>query len=140
MRGTVRVERGSIYIPEVLKKKMIDLEDPEFQSARRHAAVAESRGDAARAEVGGAQSPARERGGRHRVRRLAAVVGSEHQAGRLAGRDTGAAESGRGAAAGARGNAQRRSRELPAEPGRSLHPADVRRAERNAAILRIQRI
>src|SRR5207244_1190596 len=29
MRGTVRVERGSIYIPEVMKKKVIDLNDPE---------------------------------------------------------------------------------------------------------------
>jgi translocation and assembly module TamB len=28
----VRVERGSIYIPEVIKKKVIDLNDPEFQS------------------------------------------------------------------------------------------------------------
>jgi translocation and assembly module TamB len=33
MRGTVRVERGSIYIPEVVKKKIIDLTDPEFQSS-----------------------------------------------------------------------------------------------------------
>ena len=33
MRGTLRVERGSIYIPEVVKKQIIDLEDPEFQSA-----------------------------------------------------------------------------------------------------------
>jgi len=32
MRGTVRVERGSVYIPEVVKKQIIDLEDPEFQS------------------------------------------------------------------------------------------------------------
>jgi translocation-and-assembly-module (TAM) inner membrane subunit TamB-like protein len=32
MRGTVRVERGSIYIPDVLKKRIIDLNDPEFQS------------------------------------------------------------------------------------------------------------
>ncbi len=32
MRGTVRVERGSIYIPEVVKKQIIDLNDPEFQS------------------------------------------------------------------------------------------------------------
>ena len=32
MRGTVRVERGSVYIPEVVKKRIIDLEDPEFQS------------------------------------------------------------------------------------------------------------
>ncbi|HMG95947.1 MAG TPA: translocation/assembly module TamB domain-containing protein, partial [Gemmatimonadaceae bacterium] len=32
MRGTVRVERGTIYIPEVVKKKIIDLSDPEFQS------------------------------------------------------------------------------------------------------------
>ena len=31
MRGTVRVERGSIYIPEVVKKRIIDLDDPEFQ-------------------------------------------------------------------------------------------------------------
>src|SRR5437868_2959748 len=31
MRGTVRVERGSIYIPEVLKKQVVDLNDPEFQ-------------------------------------------------------------------------------------------------------------
>jgi len=33
MRGTVRVERGSIYIPEVIKKKVIDLNDPEFRLA-----------------------------------------------------------------------------------------------------------
>jgi autotransporter translocation and assembly factor TamB len=33
MRGTIRVERGSIYIPEVMKKKVIDLNDPEFQLA-----------------------------------------------------------------------------------------------------------
>jgi translocation and assembly module TamB len=33
MRGTLRVERGTIYIPEVVKKQIIDLEDPEFQSA-----------------------------------------------------------------------------------------------------------
>ncbi len=33
MRGTVRVERGTIYIPEVAKKKIIDLSDPEFQNA-----------------------------------------------------------------------------------------------------------
>ena len=33
MHGTVRVERGSIYIPEVVKKKIIDLNDPEFQNA-----------------------------------------------------------------------------------------------------------
>jgi autotransporter translocation and assembly factor TamB len=32
MRGTVRVERGTIYIPDVVKKKIIDLSDPEFQS------------------------------------------------------------------------------------------------------------
>jgi autotransporter translocation and assembly factor TamB len=32
MRGTIRVERGTIYIPEVMKKRIIDLEDPEFQS------------------------------------------------------------------------------------------------------------
>src|SRR5205823_12861623 len=32
MRGTVRVERGTIYIPEVIKKRIIDLTDPEFQS------------------------------------------------------------------------------------------------------------
>src|SRR5207237_1452857 len=32
MRGTVRVERGTIYIPEVIKKRIIDLSDPEFQS------------------------------------------------------------------------------------------------------------
>jgi autotransporter translocation and assembly factor TamB len=31
LRGTVRVERGTIYIPEVLKKRIIDLNDPEFQ-------------------------------------------------------------------------------------------------------------
>ena len=30
MRGTVRVERGTIYIPEVVKKQIIDLNDPEF--------------------------------------------------------------------------------------------------------------
>ena len=33
MRGTVRVERGSIYIPEVMKKQVVDLSDPEFQNA-----------------------------------------------------------------------------------------------------------
>jgi hypothetical protein len=33
MRGTMRVERGTIYIPDVVKKQIIDLEDPEFQSA-----------------------------------------------------------------------------------------------------------
>ncbi|HET7613815.1 MAG TPA: translocation/assembly module TamB domain-containing protein [Gemmatimonadaceae bacterium] len=33
MRGTVVVDRGSIYIPEVAKKRVIDLEDPEFLSA-----------------------------------------------------------------------------------------------------------
>jgi translocation and assembly module TamB len=32
MRGTLRVERGSIYIPDVLKKNVINLQDPEFQS------------------------------------------------------------------------------------------------------------
>jgi translocation and assembly module TamB len=32
MRGMIRVERGTIYIPEVVKKKIIDLNDPEFQS------------------------------------------------------------------------------------------------------------
>ncbi len=32
MRGTLRVERGSIYIPDVIKKRIIDLNDPEFQS------------------------------------------------------------------------------------------------------------
>ena len=32
MRGMVRVERGTIYIPEVVKKRIIDLNDPEFQS------------------------------------------------------------------------------------------------------------
>ncbi len=32
LRGTVRVERGSIYIPEVVKKQIIDINDPEFQS------------------------------------------------------------------------------------------------------------
>jgi hypothetical protein len=32
MRGTVRVERGTIYIPDVVKKRIIDLNDPEFQS------------------------------------------------------------------------------------------------------------
>jgi hypothetical protein len=32
LQGTVRVERGSIYIPEVMKKKVIDLNDPEFQN------------------------------------------------------------------------------------------------------------
>ncbi|MFN2636367.1 MAG: translocation/assembly module TamB domain-containing protein [Gemmatimonadaceae bacterium] len=30
MRGTLRVERGSVYIPEVVKKNIIDLNDPEF--------------------------------------------------------------------------------------------------------------
>jgi hypothetical protein len=33
MRGTMRVERGTIYIPDVIKKQIIDLSDPEFQSA-----------------------------------------------------------------------------------------------------------
>ena len=33
MRGTVRVERGSIYIPEVMKKQVVDLNDPEYQNA-----------------------------------------------------------------------------------------------------------
>ncbi len=33
MRGNVRVERGTIYIPEVVKKQIIDLNDPEFQNA-----------------------------------------------------------------------------------------------------------
>jgi translocation and assembly module TamB len=32
MRGNVRVERGTIYIPEVIKKQIIDLNDPEFQN------------------------------------------------------------------------------------------------------------
>ena len=32
MRGTMRVERGTIYIPDVVKKQIIDLSDPEFQS------------------------------------------------------------------------------------------------------------
>jgi autotransporter translocation and assembly factor TamB len=32
MRGNVRVERGTIYIPDVIKKQIIDLNDPEFQS------------------------------------------------------------------------------------------------------------
>jgi autotransporter translocation and assembly factor TamB len=31
LRGTVRVERGTIYIPEIVKKQIIDLNDPEFQ-------------------------------------------------------------------------------------------------------------
>ena len=30
MRGTIRVERGTIYIPDVVKKRIIDLNDPEF--------------------------------------------------------------------------------------------------------------
>jgi translocation and assembly module TamB len=30
MRGTMRVERGTVYIPEVVKKRIIDLDDPEF--------------------------------------------------------------------------------------------------------------
>ena len=33
MRGAVRVERGSIYIPEVIKKNVIDLNDPDLQQA-----------------------------------------------------------------------------------------------------------
>jgi translocation and assembly module TamB len=33
MRGNVRVERGTIYIPDVIKKQIIDLNDPEFQSS-----------------------------------------------------------------------------------------------------------
>jgi hypothetical protein len=32
MRGTMRVERGTIYIPDVVKKQIIDLNDPEFQN------------------------------------------------------------------------------------------------------------
>jgi translocation and assembly module TamB len=32
MRGAVRVERGSIYIPEVIKKNVVDLSDPDLQS------------------------------------------------------------------------------------------------------------
>ena len=32
MRGTMRVERGTIYIPDVIKKQIIDLNDPEFQN------------------------------------------------------------------------------------------------------------
>ncbi|MEA2761212.1 MAG: translocation and assembly module TamB [Gemmatimonadaceae bacterium] len=32
MRGSVRVERGTIYIPDVIKKQIIDLSDPEFQN------------------------------------------------------------------------------------------------------------
>jgi translocation and assembly module TamB len=32
MRGNVRVERGTIYIPDVIKKQIIDLNDPEFQN------------------------------------------------------------------------------------------------------------
>ena len=32
MRGSVRVERGTIYIPDVIKKQIIDLNDPEFQN------------------------------------------------------------------------------------------------------------
>ncbi|HEY0527343.1 MAG TPA: translocation/assembly module TamB domain-containing protein [Gemmatimonadaceae bacterium] len=32
LRGTMRVDRGSIYIPEVVKKQIIDLNDPEFVS------------------------------------------------------------------------------------------------------------
>lgn len=31
MRGAIRVERGSIYIPEVIKKNVIDLNDPDLQ-------------------------------------------------------------------------------------------------------------
>jgi autotransporter translocation and assembly factor TamB len=31
LRGTLRVERGTIYIPDVMKKQIIDLNDPEFQ-------------------------------------------------------------------------------------------------------------
>jgi translocation and assembly module TamB len=30
LRGTLRVERGSVYIPEVARKRIIDLEDPEL--------------------------------------------------------------------------------------------------------------
>src|SRR6202521_1504893 len=33
MRGSVRVERGTIYIPDVIKKQIIDLDDPEFQNS-----------------------------------------------------------------------------------------------------------
>ena len=31
MKGAVRVERGSIYIPEVVKKNVVDLNDPDLQ-------------------------------------------------------------------------------------------------------------
>lgn len=33
MRGTLRVERGTIYIPDVVKKQIIDLNDAEFQNS-----------------------------------------------------------------------------------------------------------
>src|SRR6202022_4798525 len=33
MRGSVRVERGTIYITDVIKKQIIDLNDPEFQNS-----------------------------------------------------------------------------------------------------------
>ena len=33
MRGTLRVERGTIYIPDVVKKPIIDLNDAEFQNS-----------------------------------------------------------------------------------------------------------
>ena len=33
LRGTARVERGSVFIPEVARKNVIDLDDPEFASS-----------------------------------------------------------------------------------------------------------
>jgi len=33
LRGTVRVERGTIYIPELVRKNVVDLTDPEFRTA-----------------------------------------------------------------------------------------------------------
>jgi hypothetical protein len=33
LRGTVRVERGTVYIPDLIRKNVVDLTDPEFQTA-----------------------------------------------------------------------------------------------------------
>ncbi|MDQ6717835.1 MAG: translocation/assembly module TamB [Gemmatimonadota bacterium] len=33
LRGTLRVERGTIYIPDLIRKNVVDLTDPEFQTA-----------------------------------------------------------------------------------------------------------
>jgi hypothetical protein len=33
LRGTLRVERGTVYIPDLIRKNVVDLSDPEFQTA-----------------------------------------------------------------------------------------------------------